>query len=47
MLELKSFSCACVLIAGIETMPMTKKGQLDRPEAQASSAAFQFYLLAS
>lgn len=46
MLGFKSFGCARVLIAGIETMHMIKKGQLDRPEAQASSAASQFYSLA-
>jgi putative transposase len=37
---------ARVLIACIETMHMIKKGQLGRPEAQASSAASQFYSLA-
>jgi putative transposase len=47
MLGFKSFNCARVLIAGIETMHMIKKGQLDRPEAQASSVASQFYSLAS
>jgi len=36
-----------VLLAGIETMHMIKKGQLDRSKAQASSAASQFYSLAS
>ena len=46
MLGFKSFHCAHVLIAGIGTMHMIKKGQLDRPEAQASSAASQFYSLA-
>ena len=46
MLGFKSFGCARVLIAGIETMHMIKKGQLDRPEAQVSSAASQFYSLA-
>jgi putative transposase len=46
MLGFKSFHCADVLIAGIETMHMTKKGQLDRPEAHASSTASQFYSLA-
>ena len=43
MLGFKSFRCASILIAGIETMPMIKKRQLDRPKAQASTAAFQFY----
>ena len=46
MLGFKSFRCASILLAGIETMHMIKKGQLDRPEAQASTAATQFYLLA-
>ena len=43
MLGFKSFHCASILIAGIETMHMIKKGQLDRPTAQASTAASQFY----
>ena len=46
MLGFKSFRCASILIAGIETMHMIKKGQLDRPDAQASTAASQFYSLA-
>ena len=46
MLGCKSFRCASILIAGIETMHMIKKGQLDRPNAQASTAASQFYSLA-
>jgi len=37
---------ASILIAGIETMHMIKKAQLDRPNAQASTAASQFYSLA-
>ena len=47
MLGFKSFRCARILIAGIEIMHMIKKGQLNDPEAQASSAADQFYSLAS
>jgi len=43
MLGFKSFRCASILIAGIETMHMIKKGQLDRPNARASTAASQFY----
>lgn len=35
-----------ILIAGIETMHMIRKRQLDCPEGQASSAASQFYALA-
>ena len=42
----KSFRCASILLAGIETMHMINKGQLDRPKAQASTAASQFYSLA-
>ncbi len=42
----KSFRCASILLAGIETMHMIKKGQLDRLKAQASTAASQFYSLA-
>jgi len=46
MLGFKSFRCARALIAGIETMHMIKKGQLDGPHGQASSAAAKFYSLA-
>jgi putative transposase len=46
MLGFKEFRCARKLIDGIETMHMIKKGQLDCPEGQASSAADQFYSLA-
>ena len=46
MLGFESFRCASIPIAGIETMHMIKKGQLDRPKAQASTAASQFYSLA-
>lgn len=46
MLGFKSFRCAHILIAGIETMHMIRKGQLDCPQGQASSAASQFYCLA-
>lgn len=46
MLGFKSFRCAAILIAGIETMHMIRKGQFDCPEGQASSAANQFYSLA-
>ena len=46
MLGFKTFRCARALIAGIETMHMIRKGQLDCPEGQASSAANQFYSLA-
>ena len=33
MLGFKSFRCASILIAGIETMHVIKKGQLDCPQA--------------
>ena len=42
----QSFNCARVLLAGIETTHMIRKEQFDRSEAQASSAASQFYSLA-
>ena len=42
MLGFKSSRCASILIAGIESMHMIKKGQLDRPKAQASSADDRF-----
>jgi len=37
---------AARLIAGIETMHMVKKGQLDGPKGEALSAADQFYSFA-
>jgi transposase-like protein len=46
MTGFKSFRCARFILAGIETMHMIKKGQLDCRSAQASSAADQFYSLA-
>ncbi len=46
MLGFKDFHCARRLLAGIETMHMIKKGQLDGPKGQALSAADQFYSLA-
>ena len=46
MLGFKSFRCARILIAGIETMHMIRKAQLDGLKDQASSAAAQFYSLA-
>ena len=42
----KSLRSASIIIAGIETMHMIKKGQFDRPNALASTAASQFYSLA-
>lgn len=46
MMGFKQFHCAAKLIAGIETMHMIKKGQLDCPKGQVASAADQFYSLA-
>ena len=46
MLGFKDFHGAGRLIAGIETMHMFRKGQLDCPEGAAMSAAEQFYSLA-
>ena len=46
MLGFKSFRCSRALIAGIETMHMFKKGQLDLLKDRASSAADEFYSLA-
>ena len=46
MLGFKTFRCARALIAGTLTMHMIRKGQLNVPEGQASSAASQFYSLA-
>ena len=45
VLGFKSWPCACILIAGIETMHMIRKGQLDK-QGTAMSAADQFYSLA-
>jgi len=46
MLGFKTFRCARILIAGIETMHMIRKGQLEPLKEQDSSAANQFYSLA-
>ena len=45
-LGFKTFRCACILIAGIETMHMIRKGQLADVGDQASSQANQFDSLA-
>ena len=42
MLGFKSFWSAHILIAGIETMHMIRKGQMDCPSGQTMSAAQQF-----
>ena len=46
MLGFKTFRCARIIIAGIETMQMIRKGQLADIKDQTSSAAKQFYSLA-
>ena len=46
MLGFKTFHCARILIAGIKTMHMIRKGQLGGIKDPASSAANQFYSLA-
>ncbi len=47
MLGFKSFWSARILIAGIETMHMIRKGQMDFPGGSTTSAAKQFYSLAA
>ena len=47
MLGFKSFWSARILIAGIETMHMINKGQMNSPGGQTMSAANQFYSLAA
>jgi putative transposase len=42
----KNFRCARALLAGIETVHMIKKGQLDSLKDQVASAPDQFYSLA-
>ena len=46
MLGFKTFRCARIIVAGIETMHMIRKGQLADIKDQTSSAANQFYALA-
>lgn len=46
MMGFKDFHCAAKLIAGIETMHMIKKGQLDCLDGAAMSVAEQFYSIA-
>jgi len=45
MLGFKSFWSARILIAGIETMHMIRKGQIDCAAGQIMSAAQLFYSL--
>ena len=47
MLGFQSFWSARILIGGIETMHMIRKGQMDRPAGSTVSAADQFYSLAA
>ena len=46
MLGFKTFRCARIIIAGIETMHMIRKGQLADIKDRTSSAANRFYSLA-
>jgi transposase-like protein len=46
MLGFKSFWSARIIIAGIETMHMIRKGQMNCPEGSTMSTADQFYSLA-
>ena len=46
MLGFNSFWSTRIIIAGIETMHMIRKGQLDCPKGSTMSAAVQFYGLA-
>ena len=46
MLGFKSMRCARILLTGIETMHMIRKGQLATPKGQVASAANQLYSLA-
>jgi putative transposase len=46
MLGFEVFRCARILITGIETMHMIRKGQLDGHDGEVWSAADQFYSLA-
>jgi transposase-like protein len=47
MMGFKSFWNARIIIGGIETMHMIKKGQMDCPVGSTTSAANQFYSLAA
>lgn len=47
MLGFKSFWSARIVIAGIETMHMIRKGQMDCPAGSTASVANQFYSLAA
>ena len=46
MMGFKDFRCTRIILSGIEVAHMIRKGQLDCPEGQGSSAASQFYSLA-
>lgn len=46
MLGFKSFWSARIIIAGIETMHMIRKEQMDCPAGSTVSAAIQFHSLA-
>ena len=46
MLGFKSLRCVRIVLAGIETMRLIRKAQLQRAQDQATSAADPFYSLA-
>jgi len=46
MLGFKDFHCAAQIIAGIDVIPMIRKGQWAGPEGQVMSAAELFYSMA-
>jgi len=46
MLGFKSIWSARIIITGVETMYMIRKGQMNCPEGATLSAAQQFYSLA-
>jgi hypothetical protein len=46
MLGFKATRCARILLAGIETMHMVRKGQLGCANGTVASAAEKFYSLA-
>jgi hypothetical protein len=47
MLWFKSFWSVRILIGGIETMHMIRKGQMDRPAGSTVSATDRLYSLAA
>lgn len=47
MLGFQNFRCARIVLGGIETMHMIRKGQMLAPEGRRASPAEQFYALAA